>query len=353
MKQTPSTIFARSFADDAKSLGFTTLPDVLGREFPLHLVRGLFPQVGTTCLYGAPGTGKSFVALDAVLSVAAGLDVLGRSSLQGAAIYLSTEGNSGLRARATAWALARGIDISDLPVALIEEPMRLRESGVVATLVDSIKQLEASSGVPCRFVCVDTLSQCLFADESGPEPMAEFTREMTRIAKALGTQVCVIHHMGKDKTKGPRGSSVINGNFDTLLALNEGDCEGHIVLSAEKQKNDNKIALSITLERVRCGVDSEGEAVYSLAVASDSGAAVETHNDNQSGCQSLSPVGERVLAVLREAGVEGLDAREWRKRAQAAGIGPERPATAHEWIKKLVARGFVEARPDGTHIVRE
>ena len=125
------------------------------------------------------------------------------------------------------------------------------------------------------------------------------------------------------------------------------------MLSAEKQKNDNKIALSITLERVRCGVDSEGEAVYSLAVASDSGAAVAPHNDNQSGCQSLSPVGERVLAVLREAGVEGLDALEWRKRAQAAGIGPERPATAHEWIKKLVARGFVEARPDGTHIVRE
>jgi len=351
MSNTSSPISTRSFAHDAKSLGFTSLPDVLERDFPLHLVRGLFPQIGTSCLFGVPGTGKSFVAFNVVLSVAAGIDVLGRKSLQGATVYLTTEGKTGLKARAIAWALARDLDIANLPIALVEEPMNLRDPQVVATLIDRIRRLEINSGVPCRFICVDTLSQCLFGDENRQEDMAEFTGAMTRIANTLEAQVCVVHHSGKDKTKGARGSSVINGNFDTLLALDEGDCEGQLVLRTGKQKNDAKSSVCITLEKVECGVDGDGEPVSSLVVSDDSGGMVEAGNDNQPGGSSLSPVGAKVLAVLREAGADGLDALEWRKRAQAAGVGPDRPATAHDWIKKLVGRGLVEVRPDGKHVV--
>jgi KaiC/GvpD/RAD55 family RecA-like ATPase len=350
MKSLPTPNYIRSFAEEASAFGFTSLPDVLDRDFPLHLVRGLFPQIGTTCLFGAPGTGKSFVGLDVVLSIAAGRDVLGRASLQGMTVYLSTEGKAGLKARAIAWAKARDIEIDDLPVALIEEAMNLRDPEVVATLIDRIKRLAENTGVPCRFLCVDTLSQCLFGDENRQEDMAQFTGAMTRIANALGTQVCVVHHSGKDKTKGARGSSVINGNFDTLLALDEGDCDGQLVLRTGKQKNDGKSAVIIALDKVVCGVDADGEQVYSLVVSDESGALADTGNDNQPVAPSLSQVGEKVLAVLREAGPDGLEPLDWRKRAQAAGVGPARPGTAHGWIKRLTARGFVELRPDGRYV---
>lgn len=354
MTNTSSSVLSpRVFAQNAKACGFTSLPEVLTRDFPLQLVRGLFPQVGTTCVYGAPGTGKSFVALDVVLSVAAGLDVLGRRSLQGSAVYVSTEGKAGLKARAIAWAKARDIEVAVLPVALIEEPINLRDGDIVTTLIDRIRRLEVSSGVPCRFVCIDTLSQCLFGDENRQEDVAEFTGATTRIANALGAQVCVIHHSGKDRSKGARGSSVINGNFDTLLALEEGDAEGQIVLRTDKQKNGCREAVHITLERVACGFDADGEVVYSLVVSDESGELVEAGNDNQPLNPPLSAAGEKVLTVLRQAGVDGLEALEWRKRAQAAGVGSDRPSTAHDWIKKLVARGLVEVRPDGRYVVRQ
>ncbi|MDP2125280.1 MAG: AAA family ATPase [Parvibaculum sp.] len=352
MQNTPSPVSTRSFSEDAKSVGFTSLPDVLERDFPLHLVRGLLPQVGTTCLFGAPGTGKSFIALDMVLSVAAGLDVLGRKSLQGATVYLTTEGRTGLKARAIAWSLARALDISNLPIALAEEPMNLRDPQVVATLIDRVRRLEINSGVPCRFICVDTLSQCLFGDENRQEDMAEFTGAMTRIANTLGAQVCVVHHSGKDKTKGARGSSVINGNFDTLLALDEGDCEGQLVLRTGKQKNDAKSSVCIMLEKVECGMDGDDEPVYSLVVSDESGALVEAHNDNQPSRPSLTEYGKMTLKVLREAGPDGLELDEWRRRARAAGVGSGRDATANEWTDKLVERGFVEVRPDGTLVAR-
>ena len=56
-------------------------------------------------------------------------------------------------------------------------------------------------------------------------------------------------------------------------------------------------------------MDGDGELVYSLVVSEESGVAIEAGNDNQPGAPSLSPVGERVLAVLREAGPEGLELR--------------------------------------------
>lgn len=350
----PTTIpiFPRPFSENAKSCGFSSLPEVLGREFPVDLIRDLFPQVGTACLFGAPGTGKSFVAFNIVMSVAAGLDVLGRRSLQGMAVYLSTEGKSGLKARAIAWAQARDIDIAELPVALIEKPMNLRSEETVATLIDSIKRLVAKSDVPCRFICVDTLSQCLFGDENRQEDMAEFTGAMTRIANSLGAQVCVVHHSGKDKSKGARGSSVINGNFDTLLALEEGDCEGQFVLRTDKQKNGGKAAVSIMFERVECGFDGDGEPVYSLVVSDDSGEPVDIGNGCQPSRSSLTEYGQKTLEVLRAAGPDGLELREWRKRARGAGVGSGRDAAANDWTNKLVARGFVEVRPNGKHVAR-
>lgn len=351
MKTLSTPNYTPSFAEEASAFGFTSLADVLGRDFPLHLVRGLLPQVGTTCLFGAPGTGKSFVGLDVVLSIAAGRDVLGRASLQGMTVYLSTEGKAGLKARAIAWAKARDVEIDNLPVALIEEAVNLRDPEVVATLIDRIKRLEANTGVPCRFLCVDTLSQCLFGDENRQEDMAQFTGAMTRIANALGAQVCVVHHSGKDKSKGARGSSVINGNFDTLLALDEGDCDGQLVLRTGKQKNDGKAAVCIVLERVSCGVDGDGEAVYSLVVSDESGEPVDTGNSSQPSRPSLTGHGKTVLEVLRAAGPEGLEQLEWRKQAQKAGVGPKRASTAHDLIKEFVETGLVEKRPDGRCVV--
>ena len=325
-----------SFADTAKTFGFTTLPDLLGREYPLHLVRGLFPQIGTSVLFGAPGLGKSFIALDIALSVAAGLDVFGRPALQGCAIYLSTEGKTGMRARAEAWALSRGLDIADLPIAIIEEPMNLREPAVAALLIGRLKRLVAKSGIPCCFICIDTMSQCLFGDENSQDVMTQFAAAATKMASVLETQVCVIHHTGKDESKGARGSSVIQGNYDTLLQLSAGEGERELILRTGKQKNGKKAALAILLDEIVCGIDRDGEEVRSLAVSIDSG---ETLDCDALSAPSRSKISveqtKTVLQVLEEAGVNGLTGLEWRKLAQAAGVGPDRPATARDIIKEL------------------
>lgn len=339
-----------SFPAAARSLGLTTVADLLTRDYPLHLVRGLLPQIGTTCAYGAPGLGKSFLALDIALSVAAGLDVLGRRALQGSAFYLSTEGKSGMRARAEAWALSRGLDIRGLPVALIEKALNLRDETTVSSLIGQLAKLEKITGVRCRFICIDTLSQCLFGDENRQEDMTEFASSTTRIANALETQVCVIHHTGKDEGKGARGSSVINGNFDTLLHLSEGSEAFELTLRTGKQKNDRKVALRIGLEEVLCGIDRDGYEVRSLAVSERSGEALDDASEPRKDAR-LSPAARSVIEVLAQAGPDGLDCLEWRKAAQMAGIGANRPATARDIIERLKEQGFVRETGQGRFVV--
>src|SRR5690606_10561078 len=126
--------------------------------------------------------------------------------------------------------------------------------------------------------------------------------------------------------------------------------EGQLVLRTGKQKNDGKAAVCIALERIYCGMDGDGEDVYSLVVSGESGAPLEADNDNQPRSNALSPVGEKVLAVLRAAGPQGLELTEWRNRAREAGVGPGRPATANEWTLKLIERRLVVVLPDGRYV---
>ena len=56
------------------------------------------------CLYGPSGCGKSFVAIDMALSVASGTPYLGTFPVvQSPVVYLSGEGNSGIKDRIAAW----------------------------------------------------------------------------------------------------------------------------------------------------------------------------------------------------------------------------------------------------------
>jgi RecA-family ATPase len=83
--------------------------DEIERLPPLEwLIEGLMPAGGLAVLYGAPKLGKSFLALDWALSVAAGRRWLGRNVRQGDVVYVYAEGVSGLKARVAAWAAEHG-----------------------------------------------------------------------------------------------------------------------------------------------------------------------------------------------------------------------------------------------------
>ena len=94
-------------------------------EGPGYLVKGLLNRASYSEIYGPPGAGKTFVALDLAYHVAAGSPWMGRRVHSGTALYLAFEGTGGLVKRAQA--LRQYYGTADVPLYVTSADFNLRE----------------------------------------------------------------------------------------------------------------------------------------------------------------------------------------------------------------------------------
>jgi len=80
-----------------------TVSDLGALPAPKWLINGLFELGALFALYGPSGDGKTFLVLDWLLSVAAGVDWMGRKVLGGIVVYVTGEGGRGIYRRVRAW----------------------------------------------------------------------------------------------------------------------------------------------------------------------------------------------------------------------------------------------------------
>ena len=85
------------------------------------LVKHSLPASSVITIFGASGTGKSFLALDLALHVSWNLPWLGLKTVGGQAVYIAAEGGLGIFQRIKAWHLHHGLDWrQDLAVFLLD-----------------------------------------------------------------------------------------------------------------------------------------------------------------------------------------------------------------------------------------
>jgi hypothetical protein len=77
------------------------------------LIKGVLPDADLAILFGASGSGKTFVALDMAFAVAMGLPWRGNRVKQGKVVIIAAEGSGGLGKRASAYAQFHGIDLRE------------------------------------------------------------------------------------------------------------------------------------------------------------------------------------------------------------------------------------------------
>lgn len=66
-------------------------------------------------VFGAPESGKSLLAIDWGLSIAAGIPWRGHKTQQGSVFYIAGEGHNGLSRRFSAWSVNNGVSTDNLP----------------------------------------------------------------------------------------------------------------------------------------------------------------------------------------------------------------------------------------------
>jgi 5S rRNA maturation endonuclease (ribonuclease M5) len=195
------------------------------------LVDGLITDTGFTMMYGAPGTGKSFLAIDIALSVAHGQAWQGQDVKTGPVLYIAGEGIGGFAKRWKAWENHHGVkDEPDL--YLLPTAVNFREEEDIARLVATIEDI----GQRFSLVIVDTVARAIAgAEENSSTDMGLFVAACDEIKALTGGALLAVHHAGKDANRGARGSTALLGAVDTSLMV--GKSEDIVTLRTEKMKD--------------------------------------------------------------------------------------------------------------------
>jgi hypothetical protein len=299
-----------------------TLDELALLEPPAWLVEGYLPEDGTIVLYGEPGGGKTFIALDWTLSIATGTPWLKRGAQPGAVVYIYAEGARGIAQRCDAWFKEHGLTAAPgfRPVAC---PVNLLDMKEVGTLVQAILTAE----VKPRLIVIDTLARCFGGgDENQTRDMNAFVAGCDHLRRFFpGASVLIVHHTGKNAEKGARGSIALKGAADAEFLVTKTK-SGTIRLRNTKQK-DSEPAADLPLRLVPVG---ESCAIRAADAAEAARAEEEVKAPRGKNTE------DAVFFALLSLGLEGASYTAW---LTASG---EKKATFDRHRDKLVAAGRVK-----------
>lgn len=223
-----------SASGDTKRYRLESVSDVVSRPPPAWLVRGILPGRGMAVVYGAPGSGKTFLVLDIAFAIARGIAWAGRRVHQGGAVYVGLEGHVGTRT--SAYLRGHGIEAADLAdVSIIErQPLDIRDAKDAVALARDIR---AALPEPPAVIVLDTLNRSMpGGDENKSEDMGLAIYAANYLSNELGCLVLFVHHSGKSEGAGARGHSSLLGAADAELAVTR-DEEGNRTVETTKVKD--------------------------------------------------------------------------------------------------------------------
>lgn len=254
------------------------------------LIHSVIPVGAFTALYGPPGSFKSFIALDIAESIATGRTWMGNEVIeQGAVLYICGEGFGGVGARIKACKQHHQTE-DGAPIYVIRHQLNLRASVEdFNALMIAIENLVSELGINFKMIIVDTLARAFGGgNENDSADMGAFITACGRIQQIVqDCALMILHHSGKDQSRGLRGHSSLLGAVDTELELLRFDesMKGLITVSKQKDGQDNT---RIGFEMVSIELESAntlhiGESVTSLAVqASELGSFDAMKKDSKS-----------------------------------------------------------------------
>jgi hypothetical protein len=234
------------------------------------VVKDLISAAGAAMVYGESRAGKTFVLTDLGFSIAHGTKFMGRATEQGAVLYVPLEGQGNFRKRLAA-AKQRHGDPGKM-FAWVKRPGTLNSSldsaSYVAFLIATCKQLAGEADAPVRCVIIDTLARALAGEnENDASVMAAAMSHAARITAETGATVLFSHHPGKDKERGPRGSSNLFASCDDVIEIEreDGDSVRSVFVRKAKDGEEGPVG-TFTLDRVELGIGADGEPVTSCVV---------------------------------------------------------------------------------------
>jgi hypothetical protein len=246
------------------------------------LVKGLLDEGGISMSFGETGSGKSFLAVDLSFHVPLGWDWFSRRTLRRGAIYIASEGGERIRRRFVAFKqyhdkryAATVAANGPTPCGVITTSVDLREPEAdLADLALEINRVDATFSVPLGLLLIDTVADVLAGgDENKPDVMGTFLRNVRRLqaltahAETGPPHAHLVHHPGKDASKGDRGHYSARAAMDTRWEVIKPATEIEGLFRILKQRDGMAgEEFGFRLEVVDLGADIDDDSVTSCVV---------------------------------------------------------------------------------------
>lgn len=232
---------------------------------PQYLIEGLIEQQSLCQMFGEPGSGKSFMAIDAACSIASGKDFHGRPVVCGPVVYVAGEGRRGVVRRINAWAMANSVKLNDMILYVSRAAVGINNGNNLAELKAEIRSISEEFGCPALII-LDTLARNFGdGDENDTRDMTSFIAELDRLNDEFTCASLIVHHAGHGEKGRARGSSAMKGALDAEYKIHKG--KDSITMSCTKMKDgDEPDPLLFYLIPVDMGKDENGNPVGSAVL---------------------------------------------------------------------------------------
>ncbi|RCW79977.1 AAA family ATPase [Paracoccus lutimaris] len=231
--------------------------DELDRMGPVDWrIKRIIPKKGLFAIGGPSRSAKSFLAMLMGGTIVTGTDFFGHKVETCAVTYAGLEGATGIPGRFKALRQHMQDDLRDFRVIL--QPVSLGSEQDIQDLAAVCPQGSV--------LIIDTLARATPGmDENAPKDMGKIIAAATQLYERINGVVILIHHTGKDESKGFRGHSDFIGALDGAIIVSRDGDNRKFKLDKVKDGEDGAY-FGFKLETVILGTDEDGEDITSCVV---------------------------------------------------------------------------------------
>ena len=225
------------------ALTFRRADDVLSEVTnPKWLIKDIMEEESLTQIYGAPKSGKSFIAIAMSCAIASGQDFYGNKSFKKPVLYIVGEGLRGCKRRLSA--IEQGMySLKGVPLYLSDRAVRIGDKDDFERLVQEIEAVKAIEG-DIGMIVVDTFQRNFGGgNENSAEDVGNFIHQLDGLISTYGCNVCIVHHSGHEGTRA-RGSSVIGASLDYEFQVKRTDKNEQMFVSFQQTLNKDGQGMS-------------------------------------------------------------------------------------------------------------
>lgn len=303
----PKDMEAELRSDPADIFRVMSIDELAALKPPEWRIDGIFPVYGSSTVYGAYESFKTFVALDMLLSLAAGRPWMGHEVKPCPVLYVAGEGQHGLAQRILGWCEAKNEGRRPANFLLLPEAIAIPDRGNLDRLLRTVDSLPDGAGV----VALDTITRMSGGGSLNDEKdMQQYVLSMDRLRRHTGGHIMNVGHSGKDKEKGLLGSIVLPAAMETIICVErKGDALTLINSNPKGKQKDGPNFADIALRtQVSRFMQADQEASTLVLMADESPVQGDSEPSKTASSRPLGPNQKAVISALKRANGEALGA---------------------------------------------